>query len=471
MSFAACEKRSERLEREWQELCVRYLPLAPDDAIWRYHCVRRADEPTQGWKLHVSATVLNAVRVLGRVAPVLAERGIQFKAPRSLREVMRLNSGSYYGYTQIGKVITVYPSTTEEAIWLAEQLHRLTRRLAAPSVPFDLKYGSNGNIYYRFGAFQPLEIRHDHGKSMPALRGPDGKLVPDLRERAKPDWTTDPFQGRCPQRSRKGQNPLSTSYHVLRALAQRGKGGVYQAIDLSVDPPRLCLLKEGRKHGEITWDGRDGRWRIRNEECVLRALLANGLEVPRVYSSFELDGNAYLVIEFIDGESLQTLLSRLHRRMSICRVLKYGIQLATFFSQMHAAGWVWRDCKPRNLIVSRKGGLKPLDFEGACPVDHPDFLLWGTPGFTPPEWCSADRRTGLPDDLYALGSILYLLATGRVPEATNPAGPEILRPNIPPELGRLCMNLLASNPLHRPNAQAALARLKRADRRRSLATS
>jgi class IV lanthipeptide synthase len=425
------------------------------------------EEPAAGWKLHVSATVLNAVRVLKKVAPVLAAYGIQFKAPASLVEVMRLNAGSYYGYTQIGKIITVYPRTAEEGLLVAEQLHNLTRRMAAPSVPFDLRYALKGNIYYRFGAFQPLAIKHEDGKSTPAVRDPAGELVPDLRQRPKPDWTSDPFRGRSPNCSRKSQNPLSTSYQVLRALAQRGKGGVYQAIDLSQNPPRLCLIKEGRKHGEVTWDGRDGRWRIRNEERVLQALLADGVEVPRVYSSFEVDGNAYLAIEFIDGETLQSLLSRLRKRMPISRVLKYGIQLATLFSQMHAVGWVWRDCKPSNLIVTRKCGLKPLDFEGACPVDRPDFLFWGTPGFTPPEWRSANRQTGLPDDLYALGSIIYLLATGRVPDATNPATPEKLRPTIPPELSSLIISLLASDPKRRPNAQAALAQLKCAERKRS----
>ena len=43
----------------------------------------------------------------------------------------------------------------------------------------------------------------------------------------------------------------------VRLHGQRGKGGVYQALDLNVNPPRLCLIKEGRKHGELTWDGRD----------------------------------------------------------------------------------------------------------------------------------------------------------------------------------------------------------------------
>jgi hypothetical protein len=454
------KSRATRLEKEWQELCACYLPLQPKDSIWRYHRSRSANEPGQGWKLHISATVLNATRVLKKVAPFLVERGVPFKAPSCLKEVIRLNSGSSEGYTQVGKIITVYPRTSPEAVHLAGHLHKLTFRMAAPTVPFDLRYRATSNVYYRFGAFQPLEIETDHGKRAPAVHGPHGKLIPDCREQPKPDWVTDPFAAQEERRNvETAQNPLMSAYSVLRVLAQRGKGGVYQALDFTVTPPRLCLIKEGRKHGELTWDGRDARWRVKNEERVLSELLAKGVDVPRVYSSFELEGNAYLVTEFIDGVTLQSLLGKLQRRMPISRVLKYGIQLAGFFSQMHAAGWVWRDCKPLNIVVTEQGILKPLDFEGASRVERPDSMLWGTPGFVPPEWFVPGKRTGLPDDLYALGSILYLLTTGSVPETTNPTAPEKLRRNIPEELCGLMMSLLSPEPRRRPSAREAVARL------------
>jgi serine/threonine protein kinase len=138
---------------------------------------------------------------------------------------------------------------------------------------------------------------------------------------------------------------------------------------------------------------------------------------------------------------------------------------------MHAAGWVWRDCKPLNIIVSRTGTLQPLDFEGACRVDRPDPMLWGTPGFIPPEWQTAARQTGQADDLYALGSVLYLLATGSVPSSTNPISAEKLRLNIPEELCKLIMRLLSADPRRRPCAQKAAARLVRLRKRLNSSTS
>lgn len=106
--FAARRRRERRLEERWRRLCDRHLSYAPEDSIWRYSSAGDAAGPVQGWKLHVSATVLSACEVLERVGPLLDARPVAYKAPRSLAELMKLNSGLYYGYSQVGKV---FPST------------------------------------------------------------------------------------------------------------------------------------------------------------------------------------------------------------------------------------------------------------------------------------------------------------------------------------------------------------------------
>jgi hypothetical protein len=98
----ALDARARSLEARWQKLCAAYLPHAPPQSFWRYADVRRRDQPLNGWKLHVSATILNAAAVLRRIAPHLIARGVPFKAPRSLIEVLKLNSGLHYRYSQIG---------------------------------------------------------------------------------------------------------------------------------------------------------------------------------------------------------------------------------------------------------------------------------------------------------------------------------------------------------------------------------
>ena len=444
----------QRLEKKWNELCVQFLPVTDGDSIWRYSRTRQESDAAQGWKLHISTTVLNAPQILERVGSPLSKCGVQFKAPRSLTDIVALNSGLLHTYSQVGKSITVYPRSDHEAVSLAQILHQLTYRFKCPTVPFDLRFGEHSNIYYRYGAFTRIEFEQPDGTRTLAMTSPAGELMSDSRERPKPDWATDPFAGTPTKKSRDQQRNRLPSIHVLRALVQRGKGGVYQAIDLQSNPPRLCLLKEGRRHGELGWDGRDGAWRVRHEERVLAHLSAAGISVPRIYSRFECERNFYLVMEFIEGESLHTLLGKRKKRLTINRLLSIGVRLADLLAQMHRAGWAWRDCKPQNLIVKSDGGLMPIDFEGAEHINRPDWSLWGTPGFVPHRSSRLSTVSGLTD-LYALGSILYLLISGRMFDDQKPVSIARLRRNVPLELQSLVKSLLDENPHHRPTAQSA----------------
>ncbi|HEY0384682.1 MAG TPA: hypothetical protein VGC64_01660, partial [Pyrinomonadaceae bacterium] len=265
-SGAKCRK----LNRRWQALCCLYLPLMRAHEIWRYSRAPASGDPRQGWKLHLPATVLTANDVLQRIAPLLQSRAVLFKAPASLQELNRLNCGLFYGYSQVGKFITVYPRTTAEAVELAERLHELTCRMPAPGVPFDRRFRPDSSVYYRYGSFETLIVTTPDGLQLPAMRDPSGQLVPDLRysETSGPEWAADPFinwqAALPPQVIEPLESPLKTTFRAFQALAQRGKGGVYKAFDFSVQPPRFCLLKEGRSGGEVCWDGRDGFWRIQH---------------------------------------------------------------------------------------------------------------------------------------------------------------------------------------------------------------
>lgn len=456
---------SKALSHGWQELCALYLPVAPQDSIWRYSRAHNILDPEQGWKLHLSATTLTANRVLEAVGPFLQSRGVLFKAPASLQELNRLNGGIYYGYTQVGKCFTVYPQTPEEAVALAAGLHELTEGLAAPAVPFDLRYRSDSSVYYRYGAFQHQEIENEDGTFTLALHSPEGKLIPDSRDagKAKPAWVSDPFLERlpAPEIAQQVENPLTTTFRVFRALSQRGKGGVYQAVDLSVAPPRLCILKEGRKDGEPDWDGLDGRGRVEHEKRVLRALSRLGIEVPRVYTSFKLEGNFYLVTEFIEGDNLQQLLNRRERRLSVARALQYGLQVSALLSQIHAGGWVWGDCKPSNLILTTEGAFRPLDFESAHRAGKRRAMNWCTPAFVPSGKSQKPRRlSGTSDDLYALGVTIYYLLYGRFPATSAPLPLEKLRRNVPLAARRIVSELISEDEDERPAARVVARRLQ-----------
>lgn len=401
------------LEARWARLSARYLPHEAEDSVWRYSRVPTADDPEQGWKLHISATVLSANEVLKSVAPFLCRSGLLFKAPRTLHELHKINAGLFYGFSQVGKFITVYPQQEAEALrLLARELHRLTGSLHGPVIPYNQPFCASTRVFYRYGAFRPLEMEQADGTRVSAIRSPTGELLPDSRgaEATTPAWATNPFENGQPKkvRRRTTPSPLQTTFCAYEALTQRGKGGVYRALDLSVSPARLCVLKEGRRHGETDWNGRDGYWRARHEGRVLAALSAAGINVPEVYSAFRVGGHYYLALEFIDGRNLQSLLSNKRKKLPLAQALRYGIQLAQLLHKIHAANWVWRDCKPLNLIVSQAGILRPIDFEGACRARRSDAASWGTPGYVPPEWRETENAgSKVPEDLYALGATLY----------------------------------------------------------------
>lgn len=453
------------LNERWVKLRDRYLPVAVEGSLWRYSRGALLGDPEQGWKLHVAATVLTAVRVMRAVAPLLSRRGVLYKAPASLQELGKLNSGVFYGYSQVGKFLTIYPPTDEEAVRLARALYTLTRGLSAPTVPFDVKYRESGCVYYRYGAFTGIEVEGEHGERTYAIRDREGNLVPDRRDSASmPAWAEDPFPPKRPRaKAAAAATPLRTTFKVFRALKQRGRGGVYQALDLSVMPPRLCILKEGRRDGEMDWDGRDGVWRIKHEKRVLASLRAAGVDVPRVYASFRVGKNYYIAVEFIEGESLETWLCRRQRRLTVAAALARGAELARLVAHIHEAGWVWRDCKPGNVIITRGGQMRPLDFEGACPVERPDPLPWGTTCYVPPElWDDFQGQSRLPEDLYALGAVTYLLLAGHPPDEASPAPLESIRKGVPRGALKIVEALLDRDPRRRPSARDAAHALQAA---------
>ena len=460
VNLAAQHAAKRRLDAVWESLCDSYLTIRPERSIWRFNRAMDAGDAEQGWKIHVSATILTATQVFERVAPVLQGAGLLFKAARSLDELQRLNCGLFYGYSQVGKFITVYPRSEAEAVDIARKLCGLVSRLPAPAVPYDLRYRASKCIYYRYGAFGSLEVTLPDGTRQPAIRSPRGELEIDRREpgAAVPKWAADPFRQPHRPRARRrpsAESPLKTKFHAFLALSQRGKGGVYQALDESVRPVRPCIVKEGRRHGETDWDGRDGYYRARHEETVLKSLRDAGVAVPQVYASFEAGPNYYLVLELIEGVSLQSLLNKGRRSLPTREALGYGLKIAELLERVHAAGWVWRDCKPLNLIVTPEGDLRPLDFEGACRVGRPERSPWGTLGYAAPESQSARARSRLPEDLYALGATLHHLLGGRVPayaEGRRRAPP--LRRDLHPSVRKLVAALLDPDSHSRPDLQA-----------------
>jgi serine/threonine protein kinase len=210
---------------------------------------------------------------------------------------------------------------------------------------------------------------------------------------------------------------------------------------------RQCVLKEGRRNGETDWNGRDGFWLVKHEARVLSSLWRQSIPVPRVYCRFEVDGHYYLAMEFVEGESLHQLLVNKSHKLKLSEAIQHGLALAKLVQRIHRAGWAWRDCKPTNIIVTKSQNLVPLDFEGACRITGPDATPWGTPGYF------VYDNQPKTDDLYAIGSVLHQLVSGRVPTLGRPQGEALkLGRRVPAALSKVISGLLSSDPDLRPSA-------------------
>ena len=387
------------------------------DRVWCYSRRLRSGDPAQGWKLHVSATLLSASEVFSCAWPILVRYDALFKVPTRLEMLAQLNSGVSQ-FSQVGKFLTIYPRSFAEAAELARELHLATRGLRGPEVPFDARYRKKSLVYYRYGAFR-------NNARGPAKSGtvfdPAGNAHPDRRSagHAIPPWLNDPFKRpRARSTQRNGTGPIGEDFLPFKVITQRGKGGVYEAIDLSASPARLVIIKEGRRHGETAWDGEDGYARVQREGRVLRELRAVGVPVPEVLHEFRQDGNRYLVLEKVAGRPLLPRNRSQPAKISWRRGQETLEQLGACLSRMHAAGWVWRDCKPWHIFIYRSE-MRLIDFEGACRIDEKQVLPWGSLNYTPRfSQNRFSRRGGVIEDDYALGAIAFQLATGQFPPSS-----------------------------------------------------
>jgi serine/threonine protein kinase/DNA-binding CsgD family transcriptional regulator len=252
---------------------------------------------------------------------------------------------------------------------------------------------------------------------------------------------------------------LNGRYQVLEHLGEGATSTVYKGLDTLLG--REVALKVLLPHVRDTT-------RKRFFQEAMAAAQLNHPNIMAIYDRQEDNHRSYLVIEFVDGESLTHYIPS-----SAETVIMLGAQIANALDYAHERGIIHRDIKPANIKVTRDGQTKIMDLGLALPreaqrVTAPGMVI-GTPAYISPEQAQGlalDRRT----DIYSLGIVLYEIATGQLPFNADditalliqhvqqaPPSPRSIVPSLPGSLESVILKTLEKKADRRFQTARALA--------------
>ena len=275
-------------------------------------------------------------------------------------------------------------------------------------------------------------------------------------------------------------------FKIEKLLGKGGMGVVYRARDVRLDRP--VALKVLR--ADLTADS-DRRRRFLQEAKAASAVTHPA--IAQIYDVDEVSGTTFIAMEFVEGKTVSQLIDK--RELDLIGSVEIALQVAEGLSKAHEANIVHRDIKSDNIMVTRDGHAKLLDFGLAKLLDpvsadeesdiqgvketetfshtQPGTVM-GTAAYMSPE-----QARGLPvnqaSDVFSMGVVLYEMVTGELPFkgdtpldtmhsiAFDEARPvTVIRQNLPPELHRIVSRCLRKKPGDRyRNARVLAADLKR----------
>ncbi|MFE7654839.1 class III lanthionine synthetase LanKC [Streptomyces bottropensis] len=369
--------------------------------------------PTQGWKVHASATRGNADRIAAIVWDYCVPRGIPFKFVPG-PHLLHLRNAKYAARDTSGKFVTVYPADEEQLHLVLCELGDLLKGHEGPYILTDLRW-NEGPLYVRYGAFARSFVVDERGTLVPAVRDGAGTLVPDQRKPTfhVPEWVTLPAFLEPQLAARNTTTVGDLPYRIDKALHFSNGGGVYVGTDTR--DGRRVVLKEGRPHAGLAADGADAVTRLEREKDALERLAGLGV-VPEVRDWFTLGDHRFLVMDFVEGRPLNSCVAERHPLLApdpgpdaVAAYTAWALHVHRAVEEavaaVHSRGIVFNDLHVFNIMVAPDDrSVSLLDFEAAAPAEDDGRQTVAHPGFlAPPD------RTGPDVDRYALACLRLAL--------------------------------------------------------------
>lgn len=270
-----------------------------------------------------------------------------------------------------------------------------------------------------------------------------------------------------------GGTTLQGRYEILSVQGVGGMGAVYRARDLRFSAvEKIVAVKEMNNTAPDARLRRIGIQNFEREANILASL--SHPSIPKIFDYFSEGQRSYLVLEFIEGETLEDLLEANPQPFTQEEVVEWALQICDVLAYLHGhkPPVIFRDIKPGNLMMRHHDGrIMVIDFGIAKVFEHgARGTMIGTEGYSPPEqYRGAAEPRG---DLYALGATLHHLLTGRDPRLEPPftfheRPIRQFNANISPELEAVVMRSLAYDVQERyaSSTEMALALSKAVPRR------
>ena len=259
---------------------------------------------------------------------------------------------------------------------------------------------------------------------------------------------------------------LAERYQLERRIGQGGMAEVWVATDTDLDRKvAVKWLKTNLASDPVVTE------RFRREAIAVARL--SHPNIVAIHDVFVHEGRQAVVMQLVDGKSLRQLLDS-QRRLGPELTIHLGAAIAGALDEAHRAGFVHRDVKPGNILVTSDGRVLLTDFGIAKGLEvgdedlTSDNVMMGTAKYLSPEQVRGRRLDGRAD-IYSLGLVLYECLAGRVPFLgesdadtalarlqRDPTDLGHLRPTLPIGLVNLIHKTLARNPAHRPQSGADL---------------
>lgn len=202
-------------------------------------------------------------------------------------------------------------------------------------------------------------------------------------------------------------------YKILEKLGEGGMGVVYKALDTKLN--REVAIKFLPHHIAPTEEERE---RFKIEAQAAAAL--NHPNIATIYAIEEVDGETFIVMEFIKGRELKDIItSNLPNFLSFRKVLDYAAQIADGLQAAHEEGVIHRDIKSANIMITKKDRVKIMDFGLAKLIGGAELTkkhsTLGTAAYMSPEQALGDKDIDQRTDIWSFGVVVYEMLTGQLP--------------------------------------------------------